>query len=117
MKITKNMRYKNTVESRELYLYTNNNAKVYEMYIKPLEKAIEKKKEFDINKALQGFYRVACNGSNMYKKDFGYSFSVQDRYTCAIDMIESYIMDNDMDYLLHSNEFKELKGIEQNENI
>ena len=34
--------------------------------------------------------KEATEASKMYNKDFGYSFSVQDRFTAAVEMEEYY---------------------------
>ena len=39
---------------------------------------------------MDAYYNVATEASKMYQKDFGYSFSVTDRYTAAVDMVNYY---------------------------
>ena len=93
MKRTKNMTYENTTESRELFLYTTNNAELYKKMITSIIDSMKKKAEkgvYDKDKAVDAFYRVATEGSNRYYKDYGYRFSVGDRWTTAVDMEKYY---------------------------
>ena len=90
---TKSMIYKETEESRELFLYATNDGDLYRRMITPVIQNLRKKAKkgiYDKEKAVDAFYYVACEASKMYQKDFGYSFSVQDRFTAAVDMEESY---------------------------
>lgn len=50
-----------------------------------------RKGTFDKDKAADLFYYVATSASAMYDKDFGFSFSVQQRFTAAVDMVDFYI--------------------------
>ena len=93
MKRTKSMIYKETVESRELFLYATNDCELYRQMITPVINNLRKKAEkgtYDSDKAVDAYYRIACEASKRYNKDFGYSFSVQDRFSCAVDMEEYY---------------------------
>lgn len=93
MKRTKSMIYKETVESRELFLYATNCGALYRRMITPTIQNLRKKATkgiYDKEKAVDSFYHVACEASKMYNKDFGYSFSVQDRFTAAVEMEETY---------------------------
>ena len=93
MKRTKNMIYKETEESRELFLYATNNGKLYRRMIENVLDNLEKKVKngiYDREKAVDAWYYVATEASNNYFKDFGYKFSVTDRFTVAVDMAEYY---------------------------
>ena len=93
MKRTKSMIYNETVESRELFLYATNDGRLYDYMITPVINNLRKKAEkgtYDSEKAVDAYYRISCEASKRYDKDFGYSFSVQDRFTCAVDMEEYY---------------------------
>ena len=93
MKRTKSMIYKKTEESRELLLYATNDGNLYQRMILPVIENLRKKAmkgTYDTDKAIDAYYRIACEASKMYNKDFGYSFSVQDRFTCAVDLEEYY---------------------------
>lgn len=57
---------------------------------KTLEKKL-RKGTFDKDKAADLFYYVVTSASAMYDKDFGFSFSVQQRFTAAVDMVDFYI--------------------------
>ena len=95
MKRTKNMIYKETTESRELYIYSMNNRRIYDGFkydVNNLNKKV-KKGVYDSDKAVDLFYYLATEASNLYKKEFGYSFSVGDRFTVAVDMMEEFESD------------------------
>lgn len=96
MKRTSSMIYKPTEESRELYLVATNESRLYFSMIVPIINNLGKKMKkgiFDKEKAADAFYYVTTEASKQYKKDYGYSFSVQDRFTAAVDMVESYMED------------------------
>jgi hypothetical protein len=90
----KNMIYKASDEARELFLYATNSGVLYDRQIKPSIENLRKKTRkgtFDKDKAADLFYYVATSASAMYDKDFGFSFSVQQRFTAAVDMVDFYI--------------------------
>ena len=92
MKRTRTMIYKPTEESRELILYAINNGELYRRQITPVINSLRKKAvkgTYDSEKAVDAWYYVACSASDMYGKDFGYKFSVTDRFTAAVEL-ESY---------------------------
>lgn len=93
MKRTRNMIYKASEEARELYLVADNEGRLY-----PMRQAIEanltkkmNKGIFDADKAIEAFYYLMDAASKQYKKDFGYMFSVTERWTAAADMASDYI--------------------------
>lgn len=89
MKRTKSMVYRETDESRELFLYTVNNGTTYSMAIIPTLNNLKKhckRGNYDTERAIDAWYRVANIASNEYKKDFGYSFGVGDRFTVAVEL-------------------------------
>ena len=93
MKRTKNMIYNPTTEAHELFLYAVNDGKLYRRMIKNVLNNLEKKVGkgiYDREKAVDAWYIVATEASKNYEKDFGYRFSVNDRFTVAIDMAEYY---------------------------
>lgn len=92
MKRTKSMQYKETTESRELFLYIVNDGELYRQAKYIIESLRKKaiKGIYNPDKAVDAWYNLATVGSQQYKKDFGYSFSVQDRFTCATDLEEYY---------------------------
>ena len=95
MKRTKNMRVEESTESRELFLYCVNTERLYTQSILPALNNLKRRYNrgvFDSEKAVDLFYYVACNGAEMYKKDFGYSFTVTERFTAAAEML-NYFMD------------------------
>jgi len=89
MKRTKNMIYKETTESRELFLYATNDGELYRGMTTAVINSLKKKAKkgvYDAEKAVDAYYNVATEASRKYNKDFGYSFSVQDRFTVAVEM-------------------------------
>lgn len=93
MKRTKNMVYHPSTESHELYLYAINDGDLYRQMISPIIANLKKKASKDIYdkaKAVDAFYHVATEASNHYSRDFGYKFSVTDRFTVACDMADYY---------------------------
>lgn len=90
---TKSMTYNETTESRELFLYATNNGNLYRSMITSVINSLRKKAVkgvYDGDKAIDIWYRVATEASNCYYKDYGYKFSVTDRYTAAVDMKDYY---------------------------
>lgn len=105
MKRTKNMIYKETVESNELFLYIINDGYLYEHHTMPIINNLKKKAKkgvYDSNKAVDLYYNLATAGSDKYNKDFGYKFSVQDRFTCAVEL-EKYYKEDHVFYELDNN--------------
>lgn len=93
MRHTKSMVYNETTESRELFCYAINNGDLYRKTTNPIIENMRKKAKkgiYDKEKAVDAYYNVATEASKMYQKDFGYSFSVADRYTAAVDMVNYY---------------------------
>jgi hypothetical protein len=86
MKKTRNMYFKESVESRELELYARNNYKTY-MHFKSVVENLNKKiikDVYDYEKSITAFYYVINTANKSYIHDFGYSFDVQARYTVAV---------------------------------
>ena len=93
MERTKTMIYKPTEESRELMLYAINSGDLYKRQIIPVINSLRKKATkgtYDSEKAIDAWYYVACSASQMYNKDFGYSFTVTDRFTAAVELEQYY---------------------------
>lgn len=89
MKRTSSMIYKETAEANELYIYTVNTERLYRQRILPsIENLAKKMKKgnYDKDKAVDLWYYTATAASDLYNKDYGYSFSVQDRFTVATDL-------------------------------
>lgn len=96
MKITKNMYVENTAASRELEVYAINDRNIYFYQIKPVIANLNKKYvkgNFDATQAIVAFYHVATVASNKYLKDFGYKFSVTERWTAAYNLLQNYMED------------------------
>ena len=93
MKRTKSMTYKETTESRELLLFATNDGDLYRQMITPIIDNLRKKAKkgiYDADKAVDAWYSVATAASKKYDKYYGYSFTVQERFTVAVDMEERY---------------------------
>lgn len=96
MKRTKNMIYKETTESRELEIVSMNDGKLYKLYALPFIETLKKKYQkgiYEPEKAIDLWFKMATAASNQYKKDFGYSFGVQDRFTVACIMERYYFQE------------------------
>lgn len=94
MKKTKSMIYRPSEESRELTLYAENTGELYRKYVVPAIKMLHKKYvkgTFDTEKSIPVWYNIATEASKMYNREFGYSFSVTDRYTAAYDLAKGYL--------------------------
>ena len=93
MKRTKSMIYAPSAEARELYVCTVNNGDVYPM-IEATVHNLHKKYDkgfYDKEKAIDAWYHVATAESDVYFKDFGYRFTVTERWTVACDLEEAYL--------------------------
>lgn len=93
MKRTKNMIYKASDEARELFLYATNSGVLYDRQIKPSIENLRKKARkgtFDKDKAADLFYYTADRAAKMYNKDFGGVFTVQQKFTAAVDMVSFF---------------------------
>ena len=99
MKRTKSMKVNETIESRELLLYCENDRSIYFNGIVPTVKKLSKKYAkgiYDREKAIDLFYYVADFAAKRYcqeyayAKSFGYVFDVTARFTCAAMLEEDY---------------------------
>lgn len=93
MKRTKSMVYNITEESRELFLYAINDGNLYRNMVTPIINNLRKKAAkgiYDKEKAIDAYYHVATEASKKYERDFGYSFSVADRFTVAVELVDYY---------------------------
>ena len=101
MKKTKNMVYNPTQEARELFCFATNTRELHTQICAIVHSLARKyaKGIYDAEKAATAFYPVATTASDLYYKWFGYKFSVSDRYTAAVDMVEYFtenIIDDDI---------------------
>lgn len=93
MKRTKNMTYNETTESYELFLYAINDGDLYRQMATPIINNLRKKAAkgiYNSDRAVDAWCHMATLASNKYNKDYGYSFTVQERFTAASDMEEYY---------------------------
>ena len=100
MKRTASMKYNETAESRELFLYATNRGDLYRQRISSAIANLRKKAikgAYDADKAVDLYYYIATAASDMYNREFGYKFSVSDRFTAAVDM-EAYYRENEVFY-------------------
>ena len=89
---TRNMIYKDTAEAQELYIFADNEYRIYNM-MQSVETSLQKKVDkgiYDADKAIDAFYSVMCEASRLYKKLFGYGFAVGDRFTAAADFAREF---------------------------
>ena len=96
MKHTKNMIYQPTAESEELYIFANNENRIYPQ-IQSIETRLHKfieKGIYDTEKAVDAFYYAMNSASDLYKKYFGYAFTVTERFTAAKEMADNFTYDN-----------------------
>ena len=100
MKRTASMKYNETAESRELFMYATNCGNLYRQQISPAIANLRKKAikgTYDADKAVDLYYYIATAASDMYNREFGYKFSVADRFTAAVDM-EAYYREDEVLY-------------------
>lgn len=93
MKRTKNMVYTPSEEANELFLYAVNDGRLYRRMTENILNNLEKKIKrgiYDKEKAVDLWYYVANEASNKYHEDFGYRFTVKERFTVAVDLAEYY---------------------------
>lgn len=93
MKHTKSMIYTPSTEATELYIVASNNSKLYAERITPIIKMLRKKAEkgiYNPETAVDAYYPIATEASNRYFKDYGYKFTVTERYTAAVDLEECF---------------------------
>lgn len=91
MKRTKNMFYNPTEESRELELVTLNDGRLWDRVIDPIINNMEKKAKkgiYNTDKAIEAFYHATTEASNQYYKDFGYRFTVTERWTASVEVVK-----------------------------
>lgn len=100
MKRTKNMIVKETIESRELALYADNESDIYFVYIMPVIKNLAKHYKrgvFDHAKAIDAFYPAANAAAKKYCREFAKVedapkvFDVTARYTAAAYLLDRYM--------------------------
>ena len=95
MKRTKSMIYNKTQESIELTHFAANTELIYPQICATVRNLAKKfaKGVYDAEKAVDAFYYIACNASDLYKKWYGYGFSVADRFSAAVDL-RDYFSEN-----------------------
>ena len=104
MKHTKSMIYTPSTEATELFLFATNDSFLYHHHTEPIIKNLKKKAEkgiYNSEKAVDLYYYLATAASEKYYKDFGYKFSVTDRYTAAVDL-EAYYKDDEVFYNINN---------------
>lgn len=93
MKRTKSMVYNPSTEAHELMLYAINDGDLYRTMVTPIIDNLHKKAVkgiYDKVKATDAFYHVATEASKHYFRDFGYKFTVTERFTVACEMVDYY---------------------------
>lgn len=97
MKTTKSMIFTPSAESRELFLYASNKAIIYNSRIVPVVKNLKKhlaKNQYNTEKAITLFFHVMTAASDLYFREFGYRFTVTERYTAAVEMEREFTENN-----------------------
>lgn len=100
MKHTKSMTYSPSDEARELLLFAVNDGNLYRSSIQPAIANLRRKVAkgtYDSAKAADLFYYIATTASDMYNREFGYRFDVTARWTAAVDMVEFFAEDIEVD--------------------
>lgn len=89
---TSSMVYTPSDEARELYICTINNGDVYPQIQAVIANLKKKYKKGSYNKdlAVDAWYHVAEHEAVIYYKEFGYKFTVTERFTCAVNLEEYY---------------------------
>lgn len=93
MNRTSSMIYRPSDEAQECYIVATNESRIYPM-IQAIESNLIKKINkgiFDAEKATMAFFHVMTEVSRKYMKDFGYAFTVTERWTAAQDMRDSFL--------------------------
>lgn len=103
MKITKSMIIKESDEARELFLYADNNSRIYNT-VKAVARTLAKHKQrgnYDSVKAIYAIYNsVIREAVKLYGVDFGFTgFTVTEKWTAAASMLES--MDDIINESIH----------------
>ena len=101
MKRTKNHIVKETIESRELYLYAINESTIYPWVISTVRNLARKwsKGTYDADKAIDAYFPIATEAAKRYCKEFARledapkMFDVTARFTAAAEM-ERYYREN-----------------------
>ena len=94
MKRTKNMIEHKTCESHELFLYAANTGAVYPAILAAIKNLQKKHKRgmYDSSRAVDLYFNIATLASKRYEKDYGYSFTVCERFNAALEL-EPYFLD------------------------
>lgn len=93
MKRTNNMIYRATEESKELTLALVNDGEFYDRFITPVINNLSKKLNkgiYDTDKAVDAWYPVATEYAKKYAKLYGGRFTVQHRFTTAVELEEYF---------------------------
>lgn len=92
MKRTRNMVYTPSEESRELKLFADNDSAVHERmkYVVESLKKHAKRGKYDADKAVDAWYYVSDYASKRYYIEFGYKFTVTERFTVAVEFEEEW---------------------------
>ena len=81
-----------TVESHELYLCMRNESRLSGL-INGIRENLGKKYAkgtYNADRAIDAFYPLACETSDLYYKDFGYRFAPVDRFRACVEMVEGF---------------------------
>lgn len=101
MKRTKSMIFIDSAEATELYLCAVNNGDCYHR-IKAVYTNLKKKwskGQYDNDRAVEAWYYIATEEAKIYFKDFGYKFTVTEKWSAAVKLEEHY-----REYLINGDE-------------
>ncbi len=93
MKRTSSMFYQSSPEASELVLTAVNDGDLFEGRIKSIIGNLRRKVKkgiYDPDRAVDLYYRLACDASRVYFEQFGYRFTVTERFTAAVELEEYY---------------------------
>ena len=97
MKRTRSMIIAPSQEARELAVYTANH--YTEKYYKQIKSVVAnlkkhyKRGNYSADRAIDAYYPIICEASKEYFKDFGYAFTVTERFNAAIELEHDFFED------------------------
>ena len=92
MKRTKSMYINPSEEARELVLCTVNDGTMYAHITATVRSLAKhyKRGNYSTEKAIDAYYTIATEAAKKYTRDFGYMFTVTERFTAAAELEEYY---------------------------
>lgn len=109
MKHTKSMVYRETDDSRELYLFAVNDGQLWRDDFAPRIRALQRharRGDYSHDRAVDSLFHTMTAAAHKYQRIFrspGFSFPVQVRFTCAVKE-EAYIFEEYIKPVLNGEE-------------